>query len=181
FPRKKFVDVIKEFTKIDVSKLSDKKSLSAAVEKQGLVVDPSWGQGKILDELFKKHARPHLTGPLLITHHPLALSPLAKKDSTHPDQVERFQLLVAGMEVVNGFSELNDPIDQKNRFIEQEKLRSQGDEEAQFPDDLFVESLEYGLPPTAGVGIGIDRFMQLLTNSINIKEVILFPTLRNKT
>ena len=181
YPRKTFSEVISQYTKIDITTCTDKKSLSAAAKKIGMTIEKSWGEGKILDELFKKYARPHIHGPVFITHHPLTLSPLAKKDIFNERVAERFQLLVEGMEVLNGFSELNDPIDQKNRFDEQEKLRSQGDEEAQYIDTTYVESLEYGLPPTAGVGIGIDRLMQIVTNTNNIKEVILFPTLRNKS
>jgi lysyl-tRNA synthetase class 2 len=180
YPRKTFAEIVLEHTQIDILNLGE-KALLEAVKKKGIKVEKSWGRGKILDELFKKYARPHIKGPLFITHHPLVLSPLAKKDPTNDQQVERFQLLVEGMEMLNGFSELNDPIDQIIRFDEQEKLRSQGDEEAQFADNTYVESLEYGLPPTAGIGIGIDRFMQLLTDTTNIKEVILFPTLRDKS
>lgn len=181
YKKKTFAEVILEYTNIDITKLNNKKALSEAAQKKHIPVEKSWGEGKILDELFKKHARPHIQGPLYITHHPLSLSPLAKKDVKDQRFVERFQLLVEGMELLNGFSELNDPIDQKSRFVEQEKLRSQGDEEAQFADNAYVESLEYGLPPTAGIGIGIDRFMQIITDTVNIKDVILFPTLRNKS
>jgi len=180
YPRKRFADVVREHTKIDIEKGLSRDELAAEVKKRGVEVDGSWGEGKILDELFKKHARPHLRGPIFITHHPLALSPLAKQDPKNNKFVERFQLLVEGMEMLNGFSELNDPQDQQQRFSEQEKLRTLGDEEAQFADTAYVESLEYGLPPTAGIGIGIDRFMQIIADTTNIKEVILFPTLRNK-
>jgi len=181
YPRKTFAEVVLQYTKIDITKLTDKKSLSTAAQKIGVKIEKSWGEGKIVDELFKKYARPHIHEPLFITHHPLALSPLAKKDTADGHVVERFQLLIEGMEILNGFSELNDPIEQNIRFTEQEKLRSQGDEEAQYTDNAYVESLEYGLPPTAGVGIGIDRCMQIITDTSNIKEVILFPTLRNKS
>lgn len=180
YPRMTFRKAIQKYCGIDLNNIKTADELKKNISKKDIPYESGWGMGKLLDELFKKYARPNILQPTFITHHPLALSPLAKKDPQNPELVERFQLVVMGMEVCNGFSELNDPRDQKKRFQEQEQLRSKGDEEAQFSDTQYVESLEYGLPPTAGIGIGVDRFIQLLTDSPNIKEVILFPTLRNK-
>ena len=132
-----------------------------------------------MDELFKKFARPKLLNPTFVTHHPVELSPLAKKDPNDSAHVERFQLLVGrGYELVNAFSELNDPLDQAARFAEQEKARKAGDTESPEADQDFVTALKHGMPPAAGLGLGIDRLAMLLTNSHSIKEVILFPTLR---
>jgi len=178
FRRQTYRDCIKQYTDIDIANASD-DDLKNGLAKAGGNVQPEWERGKILDELFKKIARPKIIQPLFLTHHPIELSPLAKQ-SKDKRFVERFQLIIEGMEIVNGFSELNDPLEQAKRFAEQDRLRQKGDDEAQYSDTLFVESLEYGLPPTAGLGFGIDRFLTLLTDTENIKEVILFPTLRNK-
>ena len=132
----------------------------------------------ILDEIFKKSARVNLVDPTFITDYPVELSPLAKRKESEPDLVERAVLVVAGAEVMNGFSELNDPLDQEERFRAQEEARSAGDVEAQRMDMAFINALKHGMPPTFGWAIGIDRFSMLLTNRENIKEVILFPTLR---
>jgi lysyl-tRNA synthetase class 2 len=133
-----------------------------------------------MDEIYKELVRAKLINPTFITEYPIELSPLAKKLPKNPEYTERFQLVVAGRELVNAFSELNDPIDQKARFEAQEKLRQAGDEETQRIDQDFIEALEYGMPPAAGFGMGIDRLVALLTDSHNIKEVILFPTLKPK-
>ena len=117
--------------------------------------------------------------PTFITAYPVELSPLAKRNVANPNVVDQFQLLAGGMEIVKAFSECNDPHDQEKRFLEQEKLHKAGDEETQPSDSSFIESLEYGMPPTAGLGLGIDRLMMILANTDNIKEVILFPTLKN--
>lgn len=133
-----------------------------------------------IDEVFKKEVRPKITSPTFIIRYPKAISPLAKSCSDNPELTERFQLIVDGMEIVNGFSELNDPIDQRERMEEQEKKYRAGDEESSRLDEDFLEALEYGMPPAAGLGIGIDRLTALITKSHNIKEVIIFPTLKPK-
>jgi lysyl-tRNA synthetase class 2 len=157
----------------------DSEQLVAKAKELGLKPDKSWGKGKTADELYKKFVRPKLINPTYIINHPLELSPLAKKMPDRPNYVERFQLVVGGkIELVNAFSELNDPLDQEERFAEQGKLTDKGDDEAMLKDDEFVEALKYGLPPTAGLGMGIDRLVSILTNTHNIKEVILFPTLK---
>ncbi|RJQ48588.1 MAG: lysine--tRNA ligase [Nitrospiraceae bacterium] len=133
---------------------------------------------KILDEIFKKKVEPRLIQPTFITEYPVELSPLARRKKDNPELVERFELFIAGREVANAFSELNDPADQRGRFEEQVEARNQGDEEAGFMDEDFVRALEYGMPPAAGEGIGIDRLFMLLTNTYSIRDVILFPQLK---
>jgi len=130
--------------------------------------------------IYKKALRPKIKGPTFIIHHPTELAPLAKPLPDNPKYDARFQLVMGGWEVVNAFSELNDPILQKELFEKQEKQRQEGDEEAQRLDETFVEALEYGLPPSAGFAFGVDRLTALLTNSHSLREVILFPTMRPK-
>ncbi|MBI5057746.1 MAG: lysine--tRNA ligase [Nitrospirae bacterium] len=141
-------------------------------------VDKKTTHGKILDEIFKEKVETKLIQPTFITDYPVELSPLAKRRKDNPDLVERFELFIGGREIANAFSELNDPADQKGRFLEQVEARKQGDEEAGFMDDDFVRALEYGMPPAAGEGIGIDRLLMLLTNTSSIRDVILFPQLK---
>lgn len=179
FARLKFKAAILKYAKIDIDKLN-KEQLVKETEKIGIKLDKSFGLGKIYDEIYKDKVRPNLIQPTFLLDYPIELSPLAKKKSSNPKYTERFQLIAGGMELVNAFTELNDPIDQENRFKEQEKLRKSGDEEAQRIDYDFLESLKYGMPPCTGLGLGIDRFIALLTNNHNLKEVILFPTLRPK-
>ena len=143
-------------------------------------MDNNWGRGKVLDELYKKFVRKNIIQPTFIIHHPLELSPLAKRMPKQPNYVERFQLVVKGAELCNAFSELNDPMDQEQRFKEQSALKDKGDDEAFEADADFVEALKYGLPPTAGLGFGIDRLVMILGDVDNIKEVIMFPTMRPK-
>ena len=179
YPRLDFKELLEKEFKFDLDKTSDDELFKLAKQK-GLAIDKSWGRGKVLDELYKKFVRPKIIQPVFLINHPLALSPLAKKITDRPDYVERFQLVAMGAELCNAFSELNDPLDQAERFKEQKRLRNQGDEEAQGADDDFVEALKHGMPPTAGIGIGLDRLVMLLGNIDNIKEVILFPTMRPK-
>lgn len=175
--RLKFKDAVKKNSGLDIDKLSDKQLIK---EMQKLKIDSDYkaGRGKLLDDLYKDVVRAKITQPTIIYDYPLEMEPLAKKCSDNPNYVERFQPIVYGMELVKAYSELNDPIDQLERFEEQESLREAGDEEAQFIDTDFVNALKHGMPPTAGWGMGIDRFVAILTNQPNLKEVILFPTLR---
>ncbi len=136
------------------------------------------GRGRLIDLLFKKAVRPTLIQPMFVVNHPVIISPLAKRRGDQPELTERFQVLAAGSEIGNAFSELNDPVDQRERFRQQAALRAAGDDEAQMMDEDFVEALEHGMPPTAGFGVGIDRLLMLLTNSSSIREVVLFPTMR---
>ncbi len=179
YPRLDFKEALEKALKIDLEKTADKE-LMVLAKKAGLPVDSSWGRGKLLDELYKKFVRVNLIQPVFLINHPLEISPLAKKIPGRENYVERFQLVVKTAEMCNAFSELNDPIDQAERFAEQKKLREAGDEEAQGADDDFVEALKHGMPPTAGLGIGIDRLVMILGDIENIKEVILFPTMRPK-
>ncbi|MBU0964367.1 lysine--tRNA ligase, partial [Patescibacteria group bacterium] len=143
-------------------------------------IDKSFHRAKILDEIFKELIRPNIIQPTFIVDYPKELSPLAKTKPENKTLAERFQLLVGGIELCNAFSEINNPLDQKERFIQQEKNRQAGDDEAQHVDKNFIEALSHGMPPAAGIGIGIDRLTALLCNVNNIKEVILFPTLKPK-
>lgn len=180
YPKITFKDALQKYAKINIEDYPDRESLAKEAKKQSLKIEKSFGRGKILDELYKDFVRPKLVQPTFLTNHPIELSPLAKKVIDDPNYVERFQLIAAGMELCNAFSELNDPTDQLARFAAQQELKKAGDEEAQPTDKDFVEALEHGMPPTAGLGMGIDRLVALLTNTHNIKEVILFPTLRPK-
>ncbi len=178
YPRITFRDALLKNAKIDIDKFSDVASL-AGEAKKSITVAKEWGRGKIMDELYKEYVRGKLVQPTFITDLPLDLSPLAKRKDDNPNYTERFSLVLGGgVELVNAFSELNDPLDQRERFEEQERLAKKGDEETMHLDEDFLSALEHGLPPTAGLGLGIDRLVSLLTNSHSIKEVILFPTLR---
>ena len=135
---------------------------------------------KIANEIFSKVCRPKMIQPVFLTDHPLALSPLAKGLAGKPDLVDRFQLIIGGIETVNGFSELNDPLEQRKRMESQEQMREAGEKEAEPMDESFIEALEFGMPPAAGLAISIDRLTMLLGDVHNIKEVILFPTMKPK-
>jgi lysyl-tRNA synthetase class 2 len=150
------------------------------VKEKGIKPDAAAGRGRLIDQLYKKLVRPNLIQPCFLINHPIDISPLAKRKAVNPREVERLQVLIAGAEVGNGFSELNDPIDQRERFLKQEELRQAGDKEAQMIDEDFVEALEYGMPPTAGFGVGIDRLLMLLTDQENIRDVVFFPMMRPK-
>lgn len=156
----------------------DEQGLRAAAARLGVELEDSAGSGKIIDEIFSERVEHLLIQPTFITDYPLELSPLAKKHRTEEGLVERFELYINGQEIANAFSELNDPIDQKERFLEQANLRARGDDEAMTFDEDYIETLEYGMPPTAGLGIGIDRLTMLLTGAESIRDVILFPTMR---
>lgn len=156
-------------------------SLRLMLIERGVELENTDGYGAMLDKAYKKLVRPNIIQPTFLIDHPIRLSPLAKRHEDKPNRAERFQLVLGGgIELVNGFSELNDPLDQRVRFDEQERLRQAGDEEAQRTDDDFLECLEYGMPPAAGLGLGVDRLAALLTNNHSLKEVILFPTMRPK-
>lgn len=179
FKRITFRDAILEHTNIDINVVRDTKELFEQAKTAGVDVEPNMHFGKLVDEIFKDKVREHLVQPTFIIDHPIELSPLAKKKEKDPRYVERFQLIAAGtFELCNAFSELNDPIDQDERFKHQTELSKQGDDEAQPYDKEFVEALKHGMPPTAGFGMGIDRLAMLLTNQHSIKEVIFFPTMR---
>jgi lysyl-tRNA synthetase class 2 len=179
YPRKTMRNLIKEFAKIDLEDFKTQPELYKKAVELGVEVESFEGRGKIIDEIYKKFARPFIKNPIFVTDHPVELSPLAKRKAENPEYTERFQLVcIGGNELCNAFSELNDPIDQEARFKEQEELRKAGDDEGMRYDEDFINALKHGMPPTTGLGMGIDRLVKLLLDTPNLKEVILFPTLR---
>ena len=170
-------DSIKEYAGIDVSKM-DEEGLRKVCAEMGIAVDDSMGKGKLVDEIFGEKVEANLIQPTYITDYPIEMTPLAKKHRTEPGLVERFELFVNGKEIANAYTELNDPIDQRERFEDQLKLAARGDDEAMAMDDDFLRALEYGMPPTSGLGIGIDRLTMLMTNNTTIQEVLFFPQMR---
>jgi lysyl-tRNA synthetase, class II len=170
-------DAIKEHTGIDISKMNEDE-IRQACKQMGVSTDPSMGKGKLIDEIFGSKCEMHCIQPTFITDYPIEMSPLTKKHRTSPGLVERFELFVNGKEIANAYTELNDPIDQRERFEEQLKLAGRGDDEAMPFDEDFLRSLEFGMPPTAGLGVGIDRLTMMMTNQSSIQEVLFFPQMR---
>ena len=177
YKRLPILDAIKEYTGIDISGM-DVDQLFEVCKKLGVEYDETMGKGKLIDEIFGETVEGHLIQPTFITDYPVEMSPLTKRHRDNSELTERFELMVNGKEVANAYTELNDPIDQLGRFEDQLKLSEKGDDEAMFIDYDFVKSLEYGMPPTAGMGIGIDRLVMLLTNKQSIQDVLLFPQMR---
>lgn len=180
WPRKTYRDVVFHYSGVDIDKASDEKKLIAAIKAKKIKLDLAGvvGYGAILDTLYKATARPHLTGPMFLTDRPTAFVALAKRLPKDPTKTASFQLLVAGKEIINAYNELNDPEDQAARWRESEKLGKKGQSEHEAFDEDYIRALEYGMPPTAGWGMGIDRLVSILTDQPNIKDVILFPTLK---
>ena len=178
YARVTMTDSIKHFTGFDISGKSEAELFEAA-RAMGIDVDTSMGKGKLIDEIFGAKCEGNYIQPTFITDYPKEMSPLCKQHRDNPDLTERFELMVCGKEVANAYSELNDPIDQRERFEEQLRLAEKGDDEAtQFIDEDFLRALEYGMPPTSGLGIGMDRLIMYLTNNASIQEVLLFPQMR---
>ncbi len=177
FKRLSIFDAIKENTGIDVSDM-DEAGLRKVCNDLKIHVDNTMGKGKLIDELFSETSEAKFIQPTFIIDYPVEMSPLTKKHRSKPGLVERFELMINGKEVANAYSELNDPIEQRQRFEEQVKLKERGDDEAMFIDYDFLRALEYGMPPTSGIGIGIDRLCMLMTNQPSIQDVLLFPMMR---
>ena len=177
YPRVPIYEAINEYTNLDISNM-DVIELSEAAKSLGIEIDNSMGKGKIIDAIFGEKCEHHFIQPTFIIDYPKEMSPLTNQHRKEPKLTERFELIVNGSELANAYSELNDPIDQRARFEEQLELSKKGDDEAMFIDHDFLRALEYGMPPTSGIGIGIDRLTMLLTNNTSIQEVIFFPQMR---
>jgi len=170
---------IHEFTGIDISNMTEQE-LTETARKLKVHVETTMGKGKIIDEIFGEYCESKLIQPTFITDYPIEMSPLAKKHRSKTGLVERFEAICNAKEICNSFTELNDPLDQRMRFEEQLELGKRGDEEAMTLDEDFLRALEYGMPPTSGLGIGIDRLTMLMTNSVSIQDVIFFPQMRTE-
>ena len=177
FKRISILDSIKEHTGLDISNMEENELFETA-KNLGIEVNKTMGIGKLIDEIFGEKCEHHYIQPTFITDYPKEMSPLTKEHRDNPKLTERFELLVNGKELANAYSELNDPIDQLSRFEDQLKLSEKGDDEAMFIDNDFIRALEYGMPPTSGIGIGIDRLVMLFTNNQSIQEVIFFPQMK---
>jgi lysyl-tRNA synthetase class 2 len=177
FKRISLYEAIQEHTGIDVSRM-DEAALREVCKKLHIETDASMGRGKLIDEIFSEACEKHFIQPTFIIDYPVEMSPLTKKHRSKEGLVERFELMINGKEIANAYSELNDPIDQYERFLEQVKLMERGDDEAMFIDHDFIRAMEFGMPPMSGIGIGIDRLAMLMTNQSTIQEVLFFPQMR---
>ncbi len=178
YPRIAFKEILKKKGNLDIDKFKTKESLEKEFKKRKFSFNKNASYGTLIDEYYKEFVRPKIKDPIFLIDHPVEISPLAKKSSKNDGTVERFQLAVLGSEICNAYSELNDPQDQKERFLEQAKLLRAGDEEAQRIDENFIEAMEYGMPPIAGNGIGMERLIMLLTDSATIREITAFPFMK---
>ena len=177
FKRITMYDAIKEYTGFDISN-KDENEIRQVCQQLGIHADATMGKGKLIDEIFSEKCEAHFVQPTFIIDYPVEMSPLTKKHRSKTGLVERFELIINGKEIANAYSELNDPLEQKERFEEQARLMERGDDEAMFIDQDFLRALEYGMPPTSGIGFGIDRLVMLLTNQPSIQDVLLFPQMR---
>ncbi len=171
-------EAVREFSGVDFAQVADNAAARALAKEHHIEIEPHFTKGKILSLFFDAYVEEHLIQPTFITDYPIEISPLAKKHTDDPNMVYRFEAFVYGRELANAFSELNDPIDQRERFVQQMKERELGDDEANMMDEDYVNALEYGMPPTGGLGIGMDRLVMLLTNASSIRDVLLFPAMR---
>lgn len=176
--RMSMIEAVKEYSGKDFTGVTDLGEARAIAKELNVAIEPSFGIGKIINACFEEYVEDKLIQPTFITGHPKEISPLAKSNPENPEITDRFEAYIYGREICNGFTELNDPIDQKERFLKQVEERANGDEEANMMDEDFVNALEYGLPPTGGLGIGIDRLVMFLTNSSTIRDVLFFPTMK---
>ena len=172
------IDAVKEYSGKDFTNVTDLEEARAMAKELNVPVEPSFGIGKIINACFEEYVEDKLIQPTFITGHPKEISPLAKSNPENPEITDRFEAYIYGREICNGFTELNDPIDQRERFLKQVEERANGDEEANMMDEDFVNALEYGLPPTGGLGIGIARLVMFLTDSSTIRDVLFFPTMK---
>ena len=179
FERMTMLEAVKKYAGVDFDEIPDTEAAKKLADEKGIHYEPRHTKGDILNLFFEEYVEEHLIQPVFIMDHPVEISPLTKRKPDKPDYVERFELFIYGREMCNAYSELNDPIDQRQRFAEQEKLLAQGDEEANHTDEDFLNALEIGMPPTGGIGYGIDRLVMLLTNSGSIRDVLLFPTMKS--
>jgi len=177
--RIEFSQLLRKYAKINLEEINE-KALAKKAKQLGIKLDKGIGKAEIADAIYKKFCRPHIWQPTFVIHHPLGSFPLSKSIEKTPSELANFQLVIAGWEIALGFSELNDPLEQRKRFEEQEKMFKKGFKEAQRIDKDFLEALEYGMPPATGFGMGIDRLTALLTDSHSLREVILFPTMRSR-
>ncbi|MDE6714087.1 MAG: lysine--tRNA ligase [Lachnospiraceae bacterium] len=179
FERITMVDAVKKYTGIDFDQVADLEAARKLADEKGVHYEARHKKGDILSLFFEEFVEEHLIQPTFVMDHPVEISPLTKRKPDKPDYVERFELFIYGREMCNAYSELNDPIDQRGRFEAQAELKAQGDEEAELVDEDFMNALEIGMPPTGGIGYGIDRLVMLLTNSSAIRDVLLFPTMKS--
>jgi len=178
--RIRFKDSLLEIGKFDPTILKDPSKAIEAARAMGIELSRGTSHGRVLTELFKERVEPNFQQPTFVTHYPTEVSPLARRNPEDPEVVDRFELFIMGREIANGFSELNDPIEQRERFLQQVKERKEEGDSSFFVDEDFLHALEFGMPPTAGEGIGIDRLVMILTDSHSIREVIFFPLLRKE-
>ena len=172
------IDCVKEFSGVDFNEINTDEEAIAIAKEKGIEVKPGMRRGEIIAEFFEEFGEDKLVQPTFITQHPVEISPLSKRNNEDPRLTDRFEAFANGWELANAFSELNDPIDQKGRFMDQLRKKELGDDEACDMDEDFLNALEVGLPPTGGLGIGIDRVIMLLTDSSSIRDVLLFPTMK---